>query len=80
LIEDNNLKIEKKIIYPDHHPFSASEIQNFINKAEKNNYQIIMTEKDYFKISHFGFKEINFLKVALIIENIDKLINELNKV
>ena len=80
LIEENNLKIGKKIIYPDHYSFSRSEIQSFVNKAEENNYQIIMTEKDYYKISHLGFREINYLRVELIIDNIDKLADELNKV
>lgn len=77
LIEENNLEIKKKLIYPDHYPFSVSEIQNIIEEAKKYNYQIIMTEKDYYKISHLGFKELDYLKVKLIIENIDMLITKI---
>ncbi len=28
-----------------------------------------MTEKDYYKINHFKFKELNFLKISLEINN-----------
>ena len=50
LLEENNLLIEKKLIFPDHYSFSENEIQKIINDANKKNYQIIMTEKDYYKI------------------------------
>ena len=43
IIEENNLKIDKKLIFPDHHTFSETEIQNLIVETEKNNYQIVMT-------------------------------------
>ena len=63
LIEKNGLKISEKLIFPDHYKFSLEEIQNIIKKAEKGNYQIIMTEKDYFKIKHFKFEKISILRL-----------------
>ena len=69
LIEKNKLKLEKKIIFPDHYEFSKNEIQNIVDEATSKNCQIIMTEKDYYKINHFKFKELNFLKISLEINN-----------
>ena len=73
LIENNNLTIKKKFIFPDHHKFSKNEIQNIISEAETYNCEIVMTEKDYFKIKHFNLKNINYLKVSLVIEEQDNL-------
>ena len=75
LLERNNLRIEKKIVIPDHYRFSKNEFINIINEANINNYQIIMTEKDYFKVKSFSKNKIDFLKVDLIIKNQEKLIS-----
>ena len=80
LLEENNLKIEKKIIFPDHYTFSKKEIKNIINTAKKNNYKIIMTEKDYYKVKDFRLDNLNFLKVSLEIENLDKLISKIKNI
>ena len=75
LLERNNLKIEKKIVMPDHYMLSKKEFLNIINEANINNYQVIMTEKDYFKIKSFSTNKIDFLKVDLIIKNQEKLLS-----
>ena len=41
--------------------------------AKKYDYEIITTEKDFLRISKFNMKEINYLKVELIVEEIEKL-------
>ena len=79
LIEDNNLKIFKKLIFPDHYRFSKDEIKNIISEAASNNYQVIMTEKDYFKVKDFNLINIGYLKVSLMIENQEKLISLIKK-
>ena len=79
LIEKNGLKISEKLIFPDHYKFSLEEIQNIIKKAEKGNYQIIMTEKDYFKIKHFKFEKIKYLKIKLKIENQERLLTKIKQ-
>tara|TARA_B100000963_G_scaffold192203_1_gene167284 strand:- start:9445 stop:10386 length:942 start_codon:yes stop_codon:yes gene_type:complete len=68
LLEENNLEIGKKISLPDHYKFSKNEIEKLIDEAESKNYKIIMTEKDFYKINHFNFKKINYLKVLLKID------------
>tara|TARA_B100001057_G_scaffold469808_1_gene530494 strand:+ start:4277 stop:5218 length:942 start_codon:yes stop_codon:yes gene_type:complete len=79
LIEDNNLKIEKKLIFPDHYKFSKSEIQNIIDSSKKKNYKIIMTEKDYFKIKDLNIIEVNYLKISLEIDKKEVLLEKIKK-
>ena len=80
LIEENNLIIEKKLVFPDHYKFSKDEIQNIITESEKNNYQILMTEKDYFKINHFNLNKIDYLKVKLEIKEVERLKIRIKKI
>ena len=74
MIERNSLKIEKKLVYPDHYKFSKNEILKIIDEAKNNNYKLIMTEKDYFKIKKFNLNTIGYLKIELKIEKQEKLI------
>ena len=80
LIKDNNLIIEKKLIFPDHYKFSRNEIQHIVDNAEKDNLQIIMTEKDYFKIKDFKINNIRYLKIELVIDNQEKLLSRINNI
>ena len=79
LIEENNLNVIEKLVFPDHYEFSVNEIMNIIEKAKSKNLQIIMTEKDYFKISHFNLDQLEYLKVSLEIEGKDEFLKILNK-
>ena len=79
LLENNNLAIEKKLIYPDHYNFSENEIRNIVDYAAKRNYQIVMTEKDYYKVKDYKMNEIKYLKVKLKIDNQEKLLKKINE-
>ena len=79
LLEKNNLIIREKLIFPDHYKFDKKEIKNIIEKAERNNLKIVMTEKDFFKVNNFNLDNINYLKVSLEIPNKKDIINEINK-
>ena len=70
LLEENNLKIEKKIIFPDHYKFSENEIKNILYEAKKLNLKVIMTEKDFFKINDLKLENVSYLKVILEIKEI----------
>tara|TARA_X000000950_G_scaffold270281_1_gene349902 strand:+ start:542 stop:1474 length:933 start_codon:yes stop_codon:yes gene_type:complete len=78
MIEKNNLEISKKISFPDHYEFSKNEMQNIVNDAKSNNFQIIMTEKDYFKVNKYKLEKINYLKVELKIFEKEKFLNKIN--
>ena len=79
LIEENNLHIEKKLAYPDHYKFAKTEVQNIINEAKNKNCQIIMTEKDYFKIKDYNINDINYLNIVLEIIEKEKFIKVITK-
>ncbi len=79
LLLDNNLNIEKKLIFPDHYQFSKNEIKNIVNEAYKNNYEIIMTEKDYFKVKNFNLEKIRYLKVSLEINDKERFFKKITK-
>jgi tetraacyldisaccharide 4'-kinase len=74
LLLQEGLEIEKKMIFPDHYQFKKSEIVNIVKYAEERNLQILMTEKDHFKIKKFNYNEIKYLKIKLKIDNCEKLI------
>ena len=74
-----NLDVRKKLSFPDHYKFNNNELTEIINEAKKNNYQIITTEKDYFRIKNFNNYEIEYLKVELSIERGEELIDNIKK-
>ena len=39
-----------------------------------------MTEKDYYKVKDLKLDNLNFLKVSLEIENLDKLISKIKNI
>ena len=78
LIKNFGLDIRKELIYPDHYEFSKMEVNEILDEVKKNDYQIIMTEKDYFKFNNFEIKNINYLKVSLKINDEDSFVKEIN--
>ena len=76
MMEKNNLDVSKKITFPDHYEFSRNEIQDIIDEAENSNFQIIMTEKDYFKVNKYNLDKINYLKVTLEIYEKEKFLSK----
>ena len=75
LLKDNGLKISEEISFPDHYNYKKNEIENLILQAKEKGLKLITTEKDYFRIKDYGFKNIKFLKIKLEISEKDKLIN-----
>ena len=73
----NKINIIKEIIFPDHYDYNNRDIKKIKDQAKHIGAQIITTEKDYVKISKIERKNINFLKVDLIIKNEKKFISYL---
>ena len=69
LLENNNLKIKKKISFSDHYNYSLKELNKLIYFALINNLQLVTTEKDYFRIRHFQLPQIEYIKVKLDVIN-----------
>tara|TARA_B110000967_G_scaffold78870_1_gene81520 strand:- start:9525 stop:10454 length:930 start_codon:yes stop_codon:yes gene_type:complete len=79
LLEDNNLRIVKKISFPDHYNYSFNELDDLINISIKNNLKLITTEKDFFRIKHFKLPQIECLNVKIEILDKDNFENEIVK-
>ena len=79
LLEKNNLKIEKKISFPDHYNYSLKELNDLVDYSVTHNLKIITTEKDYFRLNHHEIPNIQYLSVKLDIKNKDKFEKEVIK-
>ena len=66
-------RIKEKLIFPDHYSISDEIIDNIKDIANKNKLKIITTEKDFLRLTKKQQKGINYLKVKLKIQNINKL-------
>tara|TARA_X000001036_G_scaffold44136_2_gene35264 strand:- start:2562 stop:3491 length:930 start_codon:yes stop_codon:yes gene_type:complete len=77
LLTENKLDVQKEISYPDHYSFSKVEIEKLVQNSRKNEFQLITTEKDYFRIKNYGFNEIKYIKNDLIINNKKEFINQI---
>ena len=76
---NNNIKIAKEMIFPDHYNYTHKDIDQIKYQARKLNLKILTTEKDYIKIKSIDSNDIKYLKVELDIKNEDGLINHLKK-
>ena len=72
LLKENNIKVVKKIIFPDHFDYTYSDIVKIKNVANKLNLKIVTTEKDYVKIKKFKNLKIKYTIVDLKIEKFSK--------
>ena len=77
LLSEYNLNVQKKISFPDHYNFTMNELKKMTEIASKNNFELITTEKDFYRIKDYNFKKIKYLKLDLIIKEKNKLISEI---
>ena len=79
LLSKYNLDVQKKISFPDHYEFKKKEIEQITRDAVNNNLDLITTEKDFYRVKDYGFKDLRYLKVDLKIEEKNKFITEVLK-
>ena len=65
--------VSKKIIFPDHHKFSNTDLKKLNYNASRDNLTLITTEKDFFRLNKAQRKNIKFLKIKLEIKKKEKL-------
>ena len=75
LLYDNKLNVQKKIEFPDHYEFKKIEIQNMMDECIKNKFELVTTEKDYWRISKFNFQNIKYIKLRLDILKKEELMS-----
>jgi len=79
LLSKYNLNVQRKISFPDHYEIKKKEIEQITEEAVNNNLDLITTEKDFYRVKDYGFKDLRYLKVDLKIEEKNKFITEVLK-
>jgi tetraacyldisaccharide 4'-kinase len=79
-LKENNFKVKKSFSFPDHYDYSKSDLIKMINIAKNNKIKIVTTEKDFFRIKKFNFKDIKSINVKLKIKKQKKFLGEIQKI
>ena len=74
-----NIKFYEYHKFPDHYNYKESDLQKLKSLAKKKNCELLTTEKDYFRIKKSFRKDINFLKVELLVDQEKKFYKYLNE-
>ena len=77
---NNNIKIIKQIIYPDHFQFTEKNYQLLFQEAENNNCNLITTEKDYVRIKEQFKEKVYYTKLNTLLIGKESLEKELKKI
>jgi len=80
LLRKNNINTLKNSPFPDHHNYTDHEIKKLINQAEENNAALLTTEKDFLRIKKEFHDKISVLKIELIIEKKNELIDKIKRI
>ena len=75
----NKFNISKSLVFPDHYNYANDDIKKIKNLARKLKSKILTTEKDYMRLSKNNKKNIDFVKVELVVKNEKNLIKFLKK-
>ena len=77
MLIENNVNIKKKIAFPDHYEFSKHEVEKIINESLEKNLMLLTSEKDYYRIKKYNFKNIKYIKIKLKIAREDEFLKKL---
>ena len=77
ILEENEIKVIKKISFPDHYNYKKKDL-DFINElANKFDLEVITTEKDFFRLKKIGYGRMKFVRVNLVIEKEKELLQHI---
>jgi tetraacyldisaccharide 4'-kinase len=76
---DNNIKIIKQIIYPDHFQFTEKNYKTLFQEAENNNCNLITTVKDWVRINEQFKDKVYYTKLSTLLIGKESLEKELKK-
>ncbi len=74
MMKNYGFKIVKDLEFPDHYKYKNSDIKKILELANKFNYKIITTEKDYLRLKYTNTNQIKFIKSDLQIVDEDNFI------
>jgi tetraacyldisaccharide 4'-kinase len=76
---DNEIKIIKQIIYPDHFEFTEENYKLLSLEAKNNKCNLITTEKDYVRINKEFKEKVYYTKLSTLLIGKESLEKELKK-
>jgi len=79
LLEFNNIKIKKKIIFPDHHLYNAKDIELLKKYSNEFNCSFLTTEKDSVRINNDFKKKIHISKIKYKLSDTSSLVMSFNQ-
>ena len=77
LLQKNSVNILEQISFPDHYNYTNKDLENLIKKAKGIDAVLLTTEKDYERIPKNYKEDIKCIKLKIIIDNKEKLIEEI---
>ena len=80
LLRKNNINTLKNSPFPDHHNYTDHQIKKLISQAEANDAVLLTTEKDFLRIKKEFHDKINVLKIELIIEKKNELMDKIKRI
>ena len=75
----NNIKIVKQMIYPDHFQLCEKNYKNLLQESEKNQCELITTEKDYVRLDNKFKERVYYTKLNTVFIGKEFLETELKK-
>ena len=80
LLRKNNINTLKNSPFPDHHNYTDHQIKKLISQAEANDAVLLTTEKDFLRIKKEFHDKISVLKIELIIEKKNQLMDKIKRI
>tara|TARA_Y100001970_G_C14222633_1_gene853595 strand:+ start:263 stop:1189 length:927 start_codon:yes stop_codon:yes gene_type:complete len=77
MLKNNKLKIIKDIEFPDHYNYRVEDIDQIISKSKALGTKIITTEKDFVKLDKSKKDQINYIKIDLVVQDLNRIIKKL---
>ena len=79
LLKKNSFKIYDTFSFSDHYKYKEKDIYKLKDLASKNNCILLTTEKDYLRIDEKFRKNIEFVRLKILIENKEKFLKLIKK-
>ncbi len=65
LLKNNSIKVENKLVFPDHYNYNLEDVKKIKELALENNLKIVTTEKDYMKLKKYKNFKVDFTEIDL---------------
>ncbi len=80
MLLENDIDLQKKIAFPDHYELSKYEIEKIIKEASEKKLVILTSEKDFYRLKKYNFKDIRYIKIRLKIINEERFLEKINNI